>query len=261
MNIYPDTKQKFCLQKGDCLELMKDIPDGSVDMILCDLPYGTTACKWDSVIPFEPLWKQYSRIIKDNGVIALFGSEPFSTFLRYSNFKLYKYDWIWKKNTVTGFQHAKNMPLKDYEIISIFSKGSMGHKNLLGEKRMMYNPQGLIPCEVYRNGLRRFGGIIGQRPSHKEIVKQEFTNYPKMVLEFENEKGLHPTQKPVPLLEYLIETYTNSDETVLDNCMGSGSTGVACANTGRKFIGMEMDDTYFEKASERIAGAFLCVEA
>ena len=252
--------KKIQLLNGDCLDLMKNIPDESVDMILCDLPYGTTACKWDSRLPFDRLWEQYNRIIKDNGVIALFGTEPFSTLLRYSNFKLYKYDWIWKKNRVTGFQHAKNMPLKDYEIISIFSKGSMGHKNLLGEKRMVYNPQGLIPCELTRKGTRRFGSIIGKRPSHKDIITQEFTNYPKMTLEFASESGLHPTQKPVPLLEYLIKTYTDSDETVLDNCMGSGSTGVACVNTGRRFIGIEMDDTYFEKASERISGAFLCAE-
>lgn len=135
-----------CL-KGDCLELMQHIPDGSVDMVLCDLPYGTTDCKWDSAIPFDQLWPQWCRIIKDNGIIALFGTEPFSTFMRYSNIKLYKYDWIWKKTRCTGFQHAKNMPLKDFEIISIFSKGGMGHKNLLGNRRMVYNPQGLIPCE------------------------------------------------------------------------------------------------------------------
>lgn len=248
-----------CL-KGDCLELMQSIPDGCIDMVLCDLPYGTTDCKWDSVIPFDLLWQQYNRIIKDNGIIALFGTEPFSTFLRYSNIKLYKYDWIWKKTRCTGFQHAKNMPLKDFEIISIFSKGGMGHKNLLGNRRMVYNPQGLLPCERTYNGLRKFGGIIGQRPSHKAVVKQEFTNYPKMILEFPSEGGLHPTQKPVPLLEYLVKTYTAPGGLVLDNCMGSGSTGVACANTGRRFIGMEMDDTYFNIASERVSGAFLCAE-
>lgn len=254
------TPQAYQCLKGDCLELMQHIPDGSVDMILCDLPYGTTACKWDSVIPFDLLWLQYNRIIKDNGIIALFGTEPFSTFLRYSNIKLFKYDWIWKKTRPTGFQHAKNMPLKDFEIISIFSKGKMGHKNLLGNRRMVYNPQGLIPCERYYDGTKGFGGIIGRRPSHKKVVKQEFTNYPKMILEYPSEGGLHPTQKPVPLLEYLINTYTNPGELVLDNCMGSGSTGVACANTGRRFIGMEMDETYFNTASERISGAFLCAE-
>ncbi len=240
---------------GDCLELMKDIPDGSVDMILCDLPYGTTDCKWDTALPFDSLWSQYGRIISSNGVIALFGSEPFSTLMRYSNLKQFKYDWIWKKNTTTGFQHAKNMPLKDYEIISIFSKGGMGHKSLLGERRMMYNPQGLVPCNITHNGKSGFGGIVGKRPSHKDIVTQEFTNYPKMILEYANEKGFHPTQKPVALLEYLVKTYTNEGDTVLDNCMGSGSTGVACVNTGRRFIGIELDKGYFDIATKRIEEA------
>lgn len=246
---------KVKLLQGDCLELMKDIPDGSVDMILADLPYGTTECKWDTIIPFEPLWEQYERVIKDNGAIALFGSEPFSTLLRSSNFKLFKYDWIWKKNTTTGFQHSKNMPLKDYEIISVFSKGSMGHKSLLGERRMVYNPQGLVPCNRTHNGKSGFGGIVGRRPSHKDVVTQEYTNYPKMILEYDNEKGLHPTQKPVKLAEYLIKTYTNEGETVLDNVMGSGSTGVACVNTNRNFIGIEIDDEYFEIAKQRISEA------
>lgn len=131
------------LKRGDCLELMKQIPDKSIDMVLCDLPFGVTDCKWDVVIPFEPLWEQYKRIIKDNGAICLFGSEPFSSYLRLSNIEMYKYDWIWKKRVPTGFQHSKNMPLKNFEIISVFSKGSIGHKNLLKEKRMFYNPQGL----------------------------------------------------------------------------------------------------------------------
>lgn len=243
------------LKLGDCLELMKDIPDKSVALVLCDLPYGTTDCKWDTVIPFDSLWQQYNRIIKDNGVIILHGSEPFSTLLRYSNLKMYKYDWIWKKNTVTGFQHAKNMPLKDYETISVFSKGSMGHFSILGERRMPYNPQGLMPCKKIYKGTRNDGGIIGTRPSHKAVVQQEFTNYPRMILEFTNEKGLHPTQKPVALLEYLVKTYTNPGEVVLDNCMGSGSTGVACVNTGRSFIGMELDEGYFEIAKKRIQEA------
>ena len=216
------------------------------------MPYGTTDCKWDNVIPFAPLWEQYNRITKYNGTVVLFGSEPFSTHLRISNIENYKYDWIWVKNNSTGFQHAKNMPLKNYEIISVFSKGSMGHKSLLKDKRMTYNPQGLIVCEKYHYGKRSSGGIIGPRPSHKDVVKQEFTNYPKMLLHFNNEKGYHPTQKPVELLEYLINTYTNEGETVLDNCMGSGSTGVACKNTGRRFIGIELDRNYYDIACERV---------
>lgn len=240
---------------------MKNIPDHSVDFILCDPPYGTTDCKWDAIIPFGALWSEYNRIVKPNGSVVLFGSEPFSTKLRMSNFEKFKYDWIWLKNNSTGFQHAKNMPLKNYEIISVFSYGSMGHANLLGGRRMTYNPQGLKPCERFHNGKRGFGGIVGERPSHREVVKQEFTNYPKMVLKFDNEFGFHPTQKPVALLEYLINTYSNLGELVLDNCMGSGSTGVACANTGRRFIGIEKEQKYFDIASERIADAFSCAKS
>lgn len=241
------------LLNGDCLELMQDITDKSIDLILCDLPYGTTDCKWDKIINFNDLWKQYNRIIKDTGVIALFGSEPFSTHLRMSNIKNYKYDWIWKKNTISGFPHAKNMPLKNYEIISIFSNGSMGHKSLLGNKRMNYNPQNLKQCIKYHNGKSGFGEIYGTRPSHKDVVKQEFTNYPKMILEFSKDKEkLHPTQKPVKLLEYLVKTYTNENDVVLDNCMGSCSTGVACKNTNRRFIGIELDKKYYEIAKNRI---------
>lgn len=245
------------LLQGNCLELMKDIPDGSVDMVLADPPYGTTACKWDTCIPFEPLWDQYKRVIKSGGVIALFGSEPFSSRLRMSNIKWFKYDWIWHKNTCTGFQHAKNMPLKDYEIVSVFSPSSMGHKSLLGDRRMTYNPQGITVTNKERGGgLRRFGNVIGKRPSHKERYVQEAEGYPKAVLNFaNNEKDLHPTQKPVALLEYLIRTYTNEGETVLDNVMGSGSTGVAAVNTGRSFIGMELDTGYFETACKRISEA------
>lgn len=245
------------LYQGDCLELMKDIPDGSVDMVLCDLPYGTTACKWDTPIPLAPLWEQYKRIIGDNCVIALFGSEPFSSHLRMGNISWFKYDWIWRKSTCTGFLHAKNMPLKDYEIISVFSPGSMGHKCLLGNRRMSYNPQGTRPTQIKHTGaLRKFGSVIGPRPSHVAEYVQTEINYPRAVLDFDNGcKREHPTQKPVPLLEYLIRTYTGEGATVLDNCMGSGSTGVACVNTGRSFIGMELDPGYFETAQRRIEEA------
>lgn len=247
------------LLNGDCLELMADIPDGSVDLILCDLPYGTTECKWDKVLPLDRLWAQYNRILRFPGVIALFGSEPFSTKLRSGNLRMYKYDWVWKKETCTGFQHAKNMPLKNYEIISIFSNGSMGHKKLLQEKRMTCNPQGLIACERYHHGKMKEGQILGPRPSHKDIVKKEHTNYPKMVLKFASERGYHPTQKPVPLLEYLIRTYTNDGDTILDNCMGSGSTGVAAKRVGnRNFIGIELDKGYYNIACKRIEEAEKC---
>lgn len=249
------------LMQGDCLELMKDIHDSSVDMILCDLPYGTTDCDWDNVIPFKPLWNQYRRIIKSNGVICLFGSEPFSTKLRIEAIDLFKYDWVWEKNISSGFQRAKNMPLKNHEIISVFSTGSMGHKSTLGEKRMPYNPQGIIAINKERGGgTHKFGAVIGKRPSQKERYIQEATNYPKSVLHFEQinssaSERLHPTQKPVPLLEYLIKTYTNEGDTVLDNCMGSGSTGVACINTQRNFIGIELDENYFKIANDRIEKA------
>lgn len=257
-----NTKLNIDLQHGDCLELMKNIPDKSVDMVLCDLPYGTTDCKWDKRIPLEPLFQEYRRILKMGGVLALFGSEPFSTQLRTVGKDLYKYDWVWIKNCPTGFQHAKNMPLKTHEIISIFSTGSMGHKSLLGNKRMTYNPQGLIDCYVECDGKRGFKGIVGKRPSHKDKVIQTKTGYPKSVLYFDNmckhlnnNNRLHPTQKPVDLLEYLIKTYTNPGETVLDNTMGSGSTGVACVNTGRNFIGIELDDHYYKVAVDRIEKA------
>lgn len=239
---------------GDCLVEMQNIPDKSVDAIICDPPYGTIACKWDVVIPFDKLWEQYNRIIKSNGVICLFGSEPFSSYLRMSNIKHYKYDWIWKKTTSTGFQHAKNMPLKNYEIISIFSNGSMGHKSLLGDRRMTYNPQGIIRVnKISKKTKNKWGNIAGKRPSHKERFLTEFANYPTMILEFPIDKGVgHPTAKPVAFIEYLIKTYSDEGELILDNCMGSGSCGVAAVNTHRKFIGIELDENYFNIAKQRI---------
>ena len=244
------------LKLGDCLEIMKEIQDKSIDMILCDLPYGRTACKWDIVIPFEPLWEQYNRIIKDNGAIVLFGTEPFSTELRHSNLKMYKYDWIWCKSRALGFTNAKNKPLNKHENICVFSKGTCanGSKN-----KMIYNPQGLIKVDKVVSGIkdceadRMEGGHKFARKSHKEKYIQEFTNYPNQLLTFANEGNtVHPTQKPVPLLEYLIKTYTSEGELVLDNCMGSGSTGVACVNTNRSFIGIELDEKYFEITKKRI---------
>ena len=241
-----DLKNEIELIKGDCLEVMKDIPDKSIDMILCDLPYGTTACKWDSVIPFEPLWEQYNRIIKDNGAIVLFGSEPFSSALRMSNIKKYKYDLKWQKDQGSDFMLAKKKPLKDYEDIMVFYK-----------KQPTYNPQ-------MREGFKKWtkkdtgNNIIGHLgKQEKSQIKQSIGDkrYPISILKFNRiRNGLHPTQKPVELLEWLIKTYTNEGETVLDNCIGSGSTGVACINTNRKFIGIEKDDKYFEIAYNRING-------
>ena len=227
------------LLNGDCLELMKDIPDGSIDMILCDLPYGTTACKWDTVIPFELLWEQYNRIIKDNSAIVLFGSQPFTTELNHSNLKMFRYEWIWIKNNSTGFQLANKRPLKKHEIISVFYR-----------KQPTYNPQGL---QVYgKINKRKSTGDNWSEMNNNEYI-QRFTNYPTQILEFGYDKEkLHPTQKPVALLEYLIKTYTNEGDVVLDNCMGSGSTGIACVNTHRNFIGSELDENYFNIAKDRI---------
>ena len=235
------------IKQGDCLELMKDIPDGSVDMILCDLPYGTTRNKWDSIIPLEELWSQYERIIKDNGCIALFAQTPFDKVLGASNLKLLKYEWIWQKNKATGFLNAKKMPLKEHENILVFYK-----------KLPIYNPQGLIKKEKptvnkgNRGKKKEGAGGTNYGKATKDSL-QEYENYPKDILNFSVVMTpSHPTQKPVALLEYLIKTYTNEGEIVLDNCMGSGSTGVACKNTNRNFIGFELDEKYFNIAKERL---------
>ena len=229
----------------DCLEGMKRIPDKSVDMILCDLPYGTTACKWDTVIPFEPLWEQYERVIKDNGAIVLFGTEPFSSLLRTSNIKRYRYDLIWEKSRFTNFLFVKKQFGKVHENISVFYK-----------KQPTYNPQ-MEAGEPYK---RKGTG----KPKTKELMINPATDngkvsdglrYPKSILKFpfHNVGNVHPTQKPSDLFEYLIRTYTNENETVLDNCIGSGTTAIACLNTNRNFIGFELDETYFNLANERIA--------
>lgn len=192
---------------------------------------------------------------KWGGAIVLFASEPFATKLRSEAIDWYKYDWIWAKKTTTGFVHAKNMPLKDYENILVFSPASIGHKNLLGDRRMPYNPQGIKKSDKYDMERRgKFGSVCGDRSSHKKMWKVEYENYPRMVLTgFKRDKeNLHPNQKPVSLLSYLIRTYTDEGAVVFDNCMGSGSTGVACLQTGRDFIGIEKDETYFETAKKRI---------
>lgn len=239
----------YNLYNGDCLEIMKDIPNKSIDMILCDLPYGTTACKWDNILPFELLWKQYNRIIKDTGAIVLFGNEPFSSHLRLSNIKNYKYDWKWIKTKPSGHLNAKKQPLRSYEDIMVFYK-----------KQCIYNPQGLIYGEFdnnrkWRNNKEKCE-VFGKE---KNFEVSNAKGYPKNLLSYSNpnNKLVHPTQKPVDLLEYLIKTYTNEGETILDNCMGSGSTGVACVNTGRNFIGIELDKKYFKIAESRINEALL----
>ena len=223
---------------GDCLKKLKDIETQSIDLILTDPPYGTTQCKWDSIIPFEPMWNELKRIIKDNGCIALFGSEPFSSALRMSNIKNFKYDWIWKKTNVMGFLNAKKRPLKEIEIISIFNS-------------KIYKPQNLQKNLKGKNHRGKNTDVLGK---YEAINNSEFTNYPKTIIKFKSERGLHPTQKPVALLEYLTKTYTNEKDTVLDFTMGSGSTGVAAKNLNRDFIGIELDPSYFKIAEDRING-------
>jgi site-specific DNA-methyltransferase (adenine-specific) len=246
---------------GDCLEKMKDIPDKSIDMILCDLPYGTTSCKWDKVIPFEPLWEHYNRIIKDRGAIVLFGSQPFTSFLVCSNSSQFKYSWKWNKIKPSMFLNAKNAPMKKIEDICVFSSGTTANKST---RRMPYFPQGIKLCGKVRppkNGSLPTQSTIGNRPSRANAYFQEYTNYPCDLIEFTFERNpVHPTQKPVALLEYLIKTYTLENETVLDNAMGSGSTGIACINTKRNFIGIEKDEKYFEIAKNRIDSHVISTE-
>lgn len=258
-------KNDVRLYKGDCLDLMSYINDFSVDLILCDLPYGTTASNWDKEIPINYLWEHYDRILKPNGTIILFANGIFTPRVMSSNIEEYKYRLVWIKNNSTNFVHAKNRPLVKSEDILIFSKGSMGHKSLLGDKRMTYNPQGLIPCkQVIKQGKSRFGTVAGNRPSHlheDEIFVREWTNYPCDVImdipDLPPNKKLHTNEKPVPLLEYLIKTYSNEGEIVLDNCMGSGTTGIASVNTNRNFYGIELSDKYFNIAQRRINEAIL----
>ena len=228
------------LRHGDCLDVMKDIPDKSIDMILCDLPYGTTKNKWDSVIDLNELWTGYERIIKDNGAIVLFSQMPFTAELTHSNLKLFKYEWIWEKDNGTGFLNAKKMPLKIHENILVFYK-----------KLPTYNPQMRTGFKPYKCKQGRHSTNYGLY-EQGHITESNGERYPIDIIEFKKDTGLHPTQKPVALLEYLIKTYTNENDLVLDNCMGSGSTGVACVNTNRNFIGIELSEEYYNIAKERI---------
>lgn len=242
--------EEITLLQGDCLELLKDLPDGSVDMVLCDLPYGTTACKWDSVIPFEPLWEQYKWITKQSSAIVLFADEPFESSLIMSNKKMFRHKWVWDKGRGSNFQNAKFSPMKCTEDIAVFYS-----------KKPIYNPQFWF-SKLYRTTERprknQINGLGGGSVSNycTATISDDGKRYPLNLLQFKRDGDrVHPTQKPVALLEYLIRTYTNPGMTVLDNCMGSGSTGVACVNTGRKFIGMELDPGYFEMAKQRIEKA------
>jgi site-specific DNA-methyltransferase (adenine-specific) len=244
------------LINGDCLEEMAKLPDNSVDMVLTDPPYGTTACKWDSVIPFGPMWEHLKRISKKNAAIVMTASQPFTSVLGFSNVALLKYQWIWRKSRATGHLNAKKMPMKDCEDILVFY-----------EKQPTYNPQGLVRCDrvVWNSKSDSLRGketdptsVVTGGIEHKQYT-QAYTGYPRQVLDIASEgRTKHPTQKPVALMEYLIKTYTNESETVLDFTMGSGTTGVACANLGRDFIGIELDAGYFEIARKRIDDALAC---
>ena len=252
---------KIELIQGDCLEKMKDIPDKSIDMILCDLPYGTTKCKWDVVIPFDKLWEQYNRIVKTNGCIALFGNEPFSSALRLSNLSAYRYDWYWQKDKAANFLFGNKMPLKVIEVISVFYSALPTYN-----PQKEINPKGVSKRHLSPNPskiTKNVKEVMGD--SWKETEMDETQNYhgkhyeadkllPKQLVYFSREQRgkVHPTQKPVALAEYLIKTYTNEGDLVLDNCMGSGTTGVACKNLNRNFIGIELDPEYFKIAEKRI---------
>ncbi|ELW90961.1 DNA methylase family protein [Acinetobacter sp. WC-743] len=237
----------FNLMHGDCLERMKEIESGTVDMILCDLPYGTTCCSWDAVIPFEPLWVEYERVIKPNGAVVLFGAEPFSSHLRLSNLQNFKYDIVWDKVKGVGFLNAKKQPMRNHEIVSVFYK-----------KQCTYNPQKTTGHKLKKSsrGKHLQTDVYGQM--NNDYTYESTERYPRSIQVFSTDtqnSSFHPTQKPVALCEFLIRTYTNEGETVLDNTMGSSTTGVACVNTGRHFIGIEKEQKYFEIAKERIASA------
>jgi site-specific DNA-methyltransferase (adenine-specific) len=242
--------ENIWLMNGDCLEMMKQIPDESVDLILTDPPYGTTACKWDSVIPFEPMWAQLKRITKKNGAIVMTASQPFTSILISSNISNFKYEWIWQKNAGSNFGSVKYQPMKEHENVVVFSFGTIKYYPIMqeraasGKARVQYKVNYSTKTEVYGNSLH--GCVTSERPDLR---------YPSSIQKFNRERGLHPTQKPVALMEYLIKTYTNEGETVLDFTMGSGTTGVAAKNLNRSFIGIELDETYFNVAKDRIESA------
>ena len=261
------------LYQGDCLEKMNNISDHSVDLILCDLPYGTTDRKgikdkgdnrllsWDTVIPLDKLWEQYRRVLKDRGTIVLTADQPFTSQLILSNLDWFKYEWIWKKKKTTGFLLANYRPMKQTEDIVVFSPAGAAAASRHGGN-MTYNPQGLIEKKVKKkNSAKRLGKFLhnpehmgkGNKLLHETEYEQKYTNYPSEIIEFGLDKdSIHPTQKPVALMDYLIKTYSNENEVVLDNCMGSGTTGVSAVKCNRKFIGIEKDKHYFDLASDRI---------
>ena len=230
------------LHLGDCLNILPTLPDDSIDMVMVDLPYGTTACKWDSIIPLDFLWEQYNRICKKNAAMLFTSAQPFTTTLASSNINNFRYEWIWEKPQGTNPMNAKVMPLKSHENILVFYRS-----------KPTYNPQMWYstPYSGFSSDTSKIGEVYGNQQS-KHRDNPEGSRYPKTVLKFKQEKGLHPTQKPVGLMEYLIKTYTNEGDTILDNTMGSGTTGVACVNCNRSFVGIEMDKKYYQISKERI---------
>jgi site-specific DNA-methyltransferase (adenine-specific) len=243
------SKEMIELYNEDCLIKMKDIPDKSVDMILCDLPYGTTQNKWDSVIPFEPLWEVYKRILKPTGIVALTASQPFSSALVMSNPTWFKHEWIWIKNRGSNFANTVREPFKEHESVLVFSQGKWTYNRQMQERAESGKSRVKSPVkfETASDNYRVFERV--------ETKVMPELRVPSSWQKFNTEVGLHPTQKPVSLMEYLIKTYTNEGELVLDNCMGSGTTGVACVNLNRKFIGIEKDEGYFKVSQERIQKA------
>ena len=238
------------IYEGDCLEIMPTLEEKSIDMILCDFPYGTTACKWDTVIPFEPLWKQYKRLIKDNGAIVLTASQPFTSALVMSNVKMFKYEWIWEKAVGSNFAVAKFQPLKEHENILVFGKSKTKYNPIKEERKG--SGKARLKNGYKSNGTKtEITGMTSNRMG-KEYEELKFPSTVQYFNNREDSRGLHPTQKPVALFEYLIKTYTHEGDTVLDNCAGSGTTGVACLNTNRKFILIEKDAGYCEIIRQRI---------
>jgi len=240
--------------QGDCLEVMKDIPDGSIDMILCDLPYGTTACKWDTIIPFEPLWEQYKRIIKDNGAIVLTASQPFTSIAVMSNLEMFKYSWIYKKRCASNFAQAKYAPMKEHEDVLVFAKGKVNYYPIKEERQGSGAER--VKHSFSEATRHKSGEFVGAMSGEFNEMADEL-RYPSSVQEFNNrasgDRGFHPTQKPVALFEYLIKTYTNEGDLVLDNVAGSGTTGVACKNLNRNYILIEKEPEYIDIINKRLS--------
>lgn len=249
-------ERSYSIYIGDCLDITQNISDKSVDVILCDLPYGTIEYKLNSVVNFELLWKRYRRVISGKGAVVLTAAQPFTAALVMSNPDWFRYAWVWVKNSPGGFAQAKNKPMSKHEDVLVFSSGKAGHVSQ-SRNRMPYNPQGFITHgKVIKNSNGHRTSAFERRANAKASYVQEFTGYPDSVLNFDCQRdGVHPTQKTVALMEYLVRTYTNECDVVLDNCMGSGTTAVACMNTGRRFIGMEKEAEYFEIAKGRIQEA------